>query len=172
MTRDYNPINPIINPKLIKKINEVRESQDDKVFLDFLNVLYDSEFLVPVAGNIIAGSNTQFLDFVLLSCDDGFCIPIFTNYLEMKKMERKTKNAQSLVIDISCVLDLLYTLEESGVNKIIIDPFGTNLKLSLDFMQNADQIMQAQKQSKLIKEMHKELINQDPSDIMLLEEDK
>ena len=49
-------------------------------------------------------------------------------------------------------------MEDAGAMGLVIDPFGINLTLSTDFIQNAEQIMQTQKQSKLIKEMHNELL--------------
>lgn len=159
MTRDYNPKNPIINPLLIKKINEVRNDTDDNVFLDFLNTLYESEFLIPVSETNIVGAETQLLDFMMIQTDNGgIYIPIFTNYFEMRKLQNTTKEQKALVTDLYDTTDLLYVMEEAGAMGLVIDPFGINLTLSTDFIQNAEQIMQTQKQSKLIKEMHNELL--------------
>lgn len=158
MTRDYNPKNPIINPLLIKRINEVRINKEDNIFLDFLNTLYEAEFLMPVTETNIVGSDTQLFDFMILQNDNGIYVPIFTNYFEMRKLQSTTKNQKALVTDFYDTTDLLYVMEEAGVEGIVIDPFGINLILSLDFIQNAEQIMQTQKQTKLIKEMHKELL--------------
>ena len=161
MTRDYNPNSPIINPKLIKKINEARTNQDDNVFLDFLTELYDAEFIMPVQKNRSQEFLGQYLfDVVLLQNTSGMYLPIFTNYFEMRKMENTTKNQPSLVTDFYDTTELLFLLEESGLNGVVIDPFGVNLTLSLDFIEGAEQIMQQQKQSKLIKEMHKDILSE------------
>lgn len=160
MIRDYNPNNPVVNPGLIKKITEARTNTDDKVFLEFLTALYDAEFLMPVAtSGFINSGNKQLFDVMLLQSEIGIYIPIFTNYLEMRKLENTTKNQQSLVTNLYEVTDLMYVLEEIGAEGVVIDPYGINLPLSLNFIQDAEQITQAQKQSKMIKEMHKEILS-------------
>lgn len=158
MTRDYDPKSPIINPLLIKKINEARKNIDDNIFIEFLNVLYDSEFIIPVYETNITGSDVRLLDVTMLQNEDGIFIPIFTNYFEMRKLEGTTKKQKSLVTDIYDIADLLFSMAETGAQGIVIDPFGINLTLSMDFIEGAEVIMQSQKQTKLIKEMHDEIL--------------
>lgn len=159
MTRDYNPNSPIINPKLIKKINEARKNKEDNVFLDFLTELYNAEFIMPVQKNHSQELVGQYLfDVVLLQNTEGMYLPIFTNYFEMRKLENTTKNQPSLVTDFYDTTELTFLLAESGLDGVVIDPFGVNLTLSLDFIEGAEEIMKQQKQSKLIKEMHKDIL--------------
>lgn len=163
MTRDYDSKNPIVNPLLIQKIKEARQNTDDKVFLDFLTELFEAEFLMPIESNY-TGSDSQLFDVMLLQNADGIYIPIFTNYFEMRKLNGTKKNQKILVTDFYDTIDLVFMLEEVGAAGIVIDPFGINLSLSLDFIEGAEQIIQTQKQKKMIKEMHNLLLNSETND--------
>lgn len=163
MTRDYDSKNPIVNPLLIQKIKEARQNTDDKVFLDFLTELFEAEFLMPIENNY-TGSDSQLFDVMLLQNADGIYIPIFTNYFEMRKLNGTKKNQKILVTDFYDTIDLVFMLEEVGAAGIVIDPFGINLSLSLDFIEGAEQIIQTQKQKKMIKEMHNLLLNSETND--------
>lgn len=160
MTRDYDPINPIINPKLIKKIKEARANNDDAIFLEFLSELYEAEFLMPICKDqAFETPNHCYVDVMLLQNTEGVYLPIFTNYLEMRKLESTTKNQPSLVTNFYDTTELVFILSEMGAQGIVIDPFGLNMTLSLDFIEGAEQIMQQQKQSKMIKEMHQDILS-------------
>lgn len=160
MTRDYDPINPIINPKLIKKIKEARANNDDAIFLEFLSELYEAEFLMPICKDkAFETSSNCYVDVMLLQNTEGVYLPIFTNYLEMRKLEGTTKNQPSLVTNFYDTTELVFILSEMGAQGIVIDPFGLNMTLSLDFIESAEQIMQQQKQSKMIKEMHQDILS-------------
>lgn len=158
MTRDYNSKNPVINPLLIQKITEARNNTDDSVFLEFLSALFDAEFLLPIGETNLLGSDSHLFDVMLLQNSEGIYVPIFTNYFEMRKLDSTTKNQKTLVTDFYDTIDLVFMLEEAGAEGIVIDPFGINLSLSLDFIEGAEQIMRTQKQNKMIKEMHNILL--------------
>ena len=113
---------------------------------------------MPITTSNFISNNKQLFDVMLLQSELGVYIPIFTNYLEMRKLENTTKNQQSLVTNLYDVTDLMYALSEVGAEGIIIDPYGINLPLSLNFIQDAEQVTQAQRQNKMIKEMHKEIL--------------
>ena len=73
-------------------------------------------------------------------------ITYITNYFEMRKLENTTKNQPSLVTDFYDTTELTFLLAESGLDGVVIDPFGVNLTLSLDFIEGAEEIMKQQKQ--------------------------